>query len=107
MAKTSKTEDLSQNPFSATSVYIKILPELNNIKNEDISSDDRIEKARDLVVSSLCKSRMDCEAHKKGISQDYIVKVRMIISKYQTVDQIIQYLNNAINIGKNYKKENN
>ena len=98
-------KDLSLNPNSATSVYIRIMPELEQLKTADMTADDRIETARDLVISSLCKARMDCTENRKGISQDYIVKVRMIISKYQTINQIINYLNNAINIGKNYEKE--
>ena len=100
-------KDLSLNPNSATSVYIRIIPELEQLKTSDMTADDRIETARDLVISSLCKARMDCTENRKGISQDYIVKVRMIISKYQTINQIINYLNNAINIGKNYEKETN
>ena len=103
MAKIVK--DLSKDQFSATSVYIAILPELEKLNKTKMSRDDKVEKAKIMVIQSLCRARAECGT-RKSISQDYIVKVRMIISKHQTIDQIIQYLNNAINLGKNYTKEN-
>ena len=96
-------KDLSQIENSATSVYIDIIPELETIKKSNITEEEKLENSINIVIKALCKSRSN--EHNGGISQDYIIKVRKTISKCRNIDDIIKYINNAINKGKNYEKK--
>lgn len=111
-----KVKDLSAIEYSATSTYTKILPELENLKTANIPNREKLEKARDLIISALCTARAASEhsyINDKGksevgfsISQDYIVNVRISIYRCRTLDQIINRVNNSIENGKNYKGAN-
>lgn len=110
-----KVKDLSAIEYSATSTYTKILPELENLKTVNIPNKEKLEKARDLIISALCTARAASEHSyvDKGksevgfsISQDYIVNVRISIYNCRTLDQIINRVNKSIENGKNYKGAN-
>jgi cytochrome c-type biogenesis protein CcmH/NrfF len=100
-----KLKDLSQMEHSATSIYISLLPDIESIKNESISDKEKMEKIILLVVSKLCKARNESlDENNVQISQDYIVRVRQTLSRQKNVRQIEEYINNAIEKGKNYKE---
>lgn len=99
-------KDLSKNEHSATSAFISILPNLEDIRDSDSEADEKLENARNLIIQTLCKFR-NSDDEKKSISQDYIISVRMTIAKHRNVEQILNYINNAINKGKNYSEGEN
>lgn len=95
-------KDLSLSEYSATSTYIKILPELEQIKSLDIEDKLKIELSIDLIIKELISTMNSCPNIRKGISRDYIVNTRINLSKKQSIDHIIKYIKNAIEHGKNY-----
>lgn len=103
------TVDLSQDIYSATSVFIEVLPAVVAIKNLDLEEDMKKDTAVNLIIESLCKRRRDCTEKSdqviNGISHNYITKVRKIVSNKEDLDGIINYLNSAIKAGKNYKEK--
>lgn len=103
------TKDLSKVPYSATSVYLAIIPDIEKVKTEDIGSDEKMEKVRDIITKALCKARTTCGSknNRYEIGQDYIIRVRTIIARHKTVDQTLTYLRNAIEKGKNYETKEN
>ena len=100
-----KTVDLSQVELSATSTYIELLPQLEALRGEPITEDEKVEAANDAIIKALCKSRNTCEAYCEQISQNYIVRTRVALSRYFKLEQIITYVKSAIENGKNYEKE--
>lgn len=97
--------DLSKVEGSATAAFIKVLPEIENLKNNtDLSESDKIDEAQLIIIQELCKARNN---NIGGISQKYIVEVRKNLTRLKRVEDIIKYLNNAINKGKNYEEKGN
>lgn len=101
-----KAVDLSQVELSATSAYIDILPQLEALRDEPISEDEKVEKAKDIIIVALCKNRNEAETYYEQISQNYIVRTRITLGRYFKLEQIITFVNTAIENGKNYIKEN-
>lgn len=101
------TVDLSKDIYSATSVFIEVLPAVVAIKNLDLDEDTKKETAINIIIESLCKRRNECADNSdtvlNSISHNYITKVRKIISTKEDIDGIIKYLNSAIKAGKNLK----
>lgn len=100
------TLDLSKDKYSATSVFIEVLPTIVSIKDLNIDDETKKENAINIIIQALCKRRKDCSSdintELNGISHKYITKVRTIISNKEDIDGIIKYLNNAIKVGTNY-----
>lgn len=94
--------DLSLVEYSATSIFISILPNLEELKESTIPEKEKVEKAKTLIIKSLCKARSDCNTTPKGIGQDYIINVNRKLNTFRNINQIISYINNAINKGKTY-----
>lgn len=89
-------------PSKAISVYSEILSDIENLKLANISTDEQLEKAKNIIIQALCKARIEnTKDDKDSISQDYIVKVRIVLQNYRNIDQIANYLNNAIEKSKN------
>lgn len=89
-------------PSRAISVYSDILSDIENLKLANISTDEQLEKAKNIIIQALCKARIEnTKDDKDSISQDYIVKVRIVLQNYRNIDQIANYLNNAIKKSKN------
>lgn len=89
-------------PSKAISVYSEILSDIENLKLANIDTDEQLEKAKNLVIQALCKARIEnTKDDKDSISQDYIVKVRIVLQNYRNIDQIANYVNNAIEKSKN------
>lgn len=89
-------------PSKAISVYSEILSDIENLKLANISTDEQLEKAKNIIIQALCKARIEnTKDDKDSISQDYIVKVRIVLQNYRNIDQIANYLNNAIKKSKN------
>lgn len=89
-------------PSKAISVYSKILSDIENLKSANIDTDEQLEKAKNIVIQALCKARIEnTKDDKDSISQDYIVKVRIVLQNYRNIDQIANYVNNAIEKSKN------
>lgn len=89
-------------PSKAISVYSEILSDIENLKLANIDTDEQLEKAKNIVIQALCKARIEnTKDDKDSISQDYIVKVRIVLQNYRNIDQIANYVNNAIEKGKN------
>lgn len=89
-------------PSKAISVYSKILSDIENLKLANIDTDEQLEKAKNIVIQALCKARIEnTKDDKDSISQDYIVKVRIVLQNYRNIDQIANYVNNAIEKSKN------
>lgn len=89
-------------PSKAISVYSEILSDIENLKLANISTNEQLEKAKNTVIQALCKARIETtKDDKDSISQDYIVKVRIVLQNYRNIDQIANYLNNAIKKSKN------
>ena len=99
-------KDLSLVANSATSTYINILPKLYELQSmENMSENKKLENAKTLIIKSLCKARTECDTYPRGISQDYIISVRIKLNTFRNINQVISYINNAINKGKNYTIE--
>lgn len=92
-------KDLSMVEHSATSLYIEILPKIEELKTSTLMNDERLETATNLIVQTLCKSRIE---NGGSISQDYIIRVRRNLLKCRTIDDIIKCVNTSIQNGKNY-----
>lgn len=89
-------------PSKAISVYSEILSDIENLKSANIDTDEQLEKAKSIVIQALCKARIEnTKDDKDSISQDYIVKVRIVLQNYRNIDQIANYVNNAIEKSKN------
>ena len=89
-------------PSRAISVYSDILSDIENLKLANISTDEQLEKAKNIMIQALCKARIEnTKDDKDSISQDYIVKVRIVLQNYRNIDQIANYVNNAIEKSKN------
>lgn len=89
-------------PSKAISVYSEILSDIENLKLANIDTDEQLEKAKNIVIQALCKARIEnTKDDKDSISQDYIVKVRIVLQNYRNIDQIANYVNNAIEKSKN------
>lgn len=89
-------------PSRAISVYSDILSDIENLKLANISTDEQLEKAKNIIIQALCKARIEnAKDDKDSISQDYIVKVRIVLQNYRNIDQIANYVNNAIEKSKN------
>ena len=89
-------------PSRAISVYSDILSDIENLKLANISTDDQLEKAKNIIIQALCKARIEnTKDDKDSISQDYIVKVRIVLQNYRNIDQIANYVNNVIEKSKN------
>lgn len=89
-------------PSRAISVYSDILSDIENLKLANISTDEQLEKAKNIIIQALCKARIEnTKDDKDSISQDYIVKVRIVLQNYRNIDQIANYVNNAIEKSKN------
>lgn len=89
-------------PSRAISVYSDILSDIENLKLASISTDEKLEKAKNIIIQALCKARIEnTKDDKDSISQDYIVKVRIVLQNYRNIDQIANYVNNAIEKSKN------
>ena len=89
-------------PSRAISVYSDILSDIENLKLANISTDEQLEKAKNTIIQALCKARIEnTKDDKDSISQDYIVKVRIVLQNYRNIDQIANYVNNAIEKSKN------
>ena len=89
-------------PSKAISVYSEILSDIENLKLANIDTNEQLEKAKNIVIQALCKARIEnTKDDKDSISQDYIVKVRIVLQNYRNIDQIANYVNNAIEKGKN------
>lgn len=89
-------------PSKAISVYSEILSDIENLKSANIDTDEQLEKAKNIVIQALCKARIEnTKDDKDSISQDYIVKVRIVLQNYRNIDQIANYVNNAIEKSKN------
>ena len=89
-------------PSKAISVYSDILSDIENLKLANISTDEQLEKAKNIIIQALCKARIEnTKDDKDSISQDYIVKVRIVLQNYRNIDQIANYVNNAIEKSKN------
>ena len=89
-------------PSKAISVYSEILSDIENLKLANISTDEQLEKAKNIIIQALCKARIEnTKDDKDSISQDYIVKVRIVLQNYRNIDQIANYVNNAIEKSKN------
>ena len=98
--------DLSNVEFSATSIFIDLIPKLQELKKKPMSSDKKTAEAKDMVIEALCKHRLaGCGNGRDSISVNYIVKVRSSIMQCRTIDQIIVHLNKSIENGKNYTKK--
>lgn len=112
-AKKNKTIDLSENEYSATSTYMALLPELENIKNEDLSVKDKHAKACQKIIEALCAAKMESTSEyidengesqtAYAISQDYIINTRVALTRCRNIDQIIDRVKTSIENGKNYK----
>lgn len=89
-------------PSKAISVYSEILSDIENLKLANIDTDEQLEKAKNIIIQALCKARIEnTKDDKDSISQDYIVKVRIVLQNYRNIDQITNYVNNAIEKSKN------
>lgn len=89
-------------PSKAISVYSEILSDIENLKLANIDTNEQLEKAKNIVIQALCKARIEnTKDDKDSISQDYIVKVRIVLQNYRNIDQIANYVNNAIEKSKN------
>lgn len=89
-------------PSRAISVYSDILSDIENLKLANISTDEQLEKAKNIIIQALCKARIEnTKDDKDSISQDYIVKVRIVLQNYRNINQIANYVNNAIEKSKN------
>ena len=89
-------------PSRAISVYSDILSDIENLKLANINTDEQLEKAKNIIIQALCKARIEnTKDDKDSISQDYIVKVRIVLQNYRNIDQIANYVNNAIEKSKN------
>lgn len=89
-------------PSRAISVYSEILSDIENLKLANISTDEQLEKAKSIIIHALCKARIEnAKDDRDSISQDYIVKVRIVLQNYRNIDQIANYVNNAIEKSKN------
>ena len=98
--------DLSNVESSATSIFIDLIPKLQELKKKSISSDKKTAEAKDMVIEALCKHRLaGCGDGRDSISMNYIVRVRSSIMQCRTIDQIIVHLNKSIENGKNYTKK--
>lgn len=93
-------KDLSKQIHSATSTFINILPMIEDLRFESMDEQEKINKAKRIVVENLCKQR---EHH--GVSQEYIIQVKKTIERQKRLTQVIEYINNAIEKGKNYVED--
>lgn len=93
------TRDLSKDPYSATSVFIKILPQIKSIKQITTNEDERIFRAKDLIIASLKHAQ---ERSPKSISSSYIESYAHRIDSCIDLNDIIDMVSRSINRGKNY-----
>lgn len=100
-------KDLSKEHYSATSVFMRLLPTIEEIGTENLSTNEKIHKVDLLVSGELSKAMLTAvnEEGKSQISRDYIIKVRKTIQRQSSISQVIKYINNAIEAGKHYNTE--
>ena len=101
MYYSNNSNDLSKKQYSATSVFIQILPKVKNIKNLTNDKDEQLYIAKDLIISSLMSAR---EHSPHSISLNYISSYRHRIDMCADLNEVIKMLCKSINAGKNYVK---
>lgn len=96
------SKDLSKDKYSATAIYIDLLPIIESIKaDSSLDMEDKLDKAREVVLSAICKN----SGETRHIGTNYIAKARDAVYSARNIDQIIVYMKRAIEKGKNYTKE--
>ncbi len=93
-------KDLSKDPNSATSVFLKVLPILDTLANLSMDENEKIELATNTIYYEL-KSVWH---NGNSVSKDYILRVMTMIKSKTTLDDIIKDITIRIEKGKNYNK---
>ena len=91
-------KDLSKDPNSATSVFIRVLPLLNNLTLLFMEEDEKVELARTIIYNEL----KAVWSNSNSVSKDYITRVMTTIKTKTTLDDIVKDITIRIEKGKNY-----
>ena len=92
-------KDLSQVYNSVTSLFIELLPQIEEIKKDTtLFVEAKLTKAQQLIITALVKARND--SHQ--ISAERLNKDRIAILRASNIDEILYYMNKVIKNGQNY-----
>ncbi len=92
-------KDLSQVDNSVTSLFIELLPQIEEIKKDTtLFVEAKLTKAQQLVITALVKARND--SHQ--ISAERLNKDRIAVLRASNIDEIIYYMKKVIKNGQNY-----
>ena len=92
-------KDLSQVDNSVTSLFIELLPQIEEIKKDTtLFVEAKLAKAQQLITTALVKARND--AHQ--ISAERLNKDRIAVLRASNIDEILYYMNKVIKNGQNY-----
>lgn len=92
-------KDLSQVDNSVTSLFIELLPQIEEIKKDTtLFVETKLAKAQQLITTALVKARND--SHQ--ISAERLNKDRIAILRASNIDEILYYMNKVIKNGQNY-----
>lgn len=92
--------DLSRDPNSATSAFVRVSPILNSLKPLAMTEEDKIEIANTLIFNELKANWLNGNS----LSKDYITRVMTTIENKSTLDDIIKDIERRIEKGKNYNR---
>lgn len=96
-------KDLSQVDNSVTSLFIELLPQVEEIKKDSsLFMEAKLKKAKDLILIALINARNT--GHQ--ISAERLAKDRVAILRTANIDEIIYYMKKVIENGKNYDTKN-
>lgn len=92
-------KDLSQVDNSVTSLFIELLPQIEEIKKDTtLFVEAKLIKAQQLIITELVKARND--SHR--ISAERLNKDRIAVLRTSNIDEIIYYMKKVIKNGQNY-----
>lgn len=96
---------LALDPYSATSIYIAVLPTIESIKSLPLTDADKLLVAKKIVYKSVKKAREDCDKDKTRTSKRnsigplYVEKLNEKLHNIKDMDDLIDYLHKAIKKG--------
>lgn len=91
-------KDLSKDPNSATSAFMRVLPLLNNLALLTMEETEKVELANNIIFNELKASWNSGNS----VSKDYIARVMTAIKTKTNIDEIIKDITIRIEKGKNY-----
>lgn len=108
--------DLSKDPYSITSTFIKTLPIVIDLTTAPLEETDKLRYAFEIVEKALCYNKI-CSDNivkeeysktgiliKSSIAKDRLDSTIEKVRSQPTIDELISYMNNLINKGKAVKR---